>query len=98
MAGGVSGKPFDSKIQMSFLNVRADSSGEFQVLPGYRFIHLIAGGVEYRANDSMIHLRCGDALYFDGTVPHVLLNSSNEEAKLLVIDFIVWTARPGGDF
>lgn len=52
---------------------------------GMEFIFLLKGSIHYRLNDVILTLNQGDSLFFDGRVPHLKLNPTDETAEILVI-------------
>lgn len=52
---------------------------------GMEFIYLAEGNIEYRLGDQMILMEEGDSLFFDGRVPHLKINNSEQTARILVI-------------
>jgi len=49
------------------------------------FIYMVEGNIEYQLNDVIISLNQGDSLFFDGRVPHLKINKSGKEARILVV-------------
>lgn len=58
---------------------------ELVTTDGMEFIFLIKGEINYQLNDVILSLRQGDSLFFDGRVPHLKLNPTNDTAEILVI-------------
>ena len=45
---------------------------------------VLSGEVKYQLEDTFFDMKEGDALFFDGNIPHVPHNESAEPASLLV--------------
>ena len=55
----------------------------------YEFLYVISGDIKYHLGDQILTLRSGDALFFDGRIPHVPLNQQANQAVYLVIYFFL---------
>jgi transcriptional regulator with XRE-family HTH domain len=51
----------------------------------YEFLYLISGDLKYHLGETVLNLRSGDALFFDGNLPHVPLNQQSQPATYLVM-------------
>jgi transcriptional regulator with XRE-family HTH domain len=80
-----------SLVEASILTVEPFAKSLPVTTEGFEFKYLISGECNYLIQDEMIFLNEGDALYFDGTTPHVPVNSSDRKAIMLVIYFITRT-------
>jgi transcriptional regulator with XRE-family HTH domain len=52
---------------------------------GFEFKFVLKGEVEYHLGDDVVKLETGDSLFFDGRVPHVPVNNSDEVCSMLVV-------------
>lgn len=52
---------------------------------GDEFIFILEGEIMFKVGNESIELSAGDALYFDGRLPHTPRNQSKSTAELLVI-------------
>lgn len=52
---------------------------------GLQFIYLLDGELLFQLGEDRLELKAGDALYFDGSVPHVPLNETSVPARLLAV-------------
>ena len=55
---------------------------------GPELLYLAAGELDYRIGDDTIHLKRGDTLFFDGSLPHVPFNRTDSDAVMLVCYFL----------
>ena len=55
---------------------------------GYEFLYVIKGSIEFLLGSEKIILSEEDAFFFDGRVPHVPINNSNEPVEYLVVYLI----------
>jgi len=46
-------------------------------------LFLISGKLEYMLNQDVIHLEEGDSLFFDGRIPHAVINNTSTTAVML---------------
>jgi len=53
----------------------------------YEFLYIIKGEIKYYLKDEVLILKEGESLFFDGNIPHVPLNESNQNTEYLVIYF-----------
>jgi len=67
------------------LKLDPNAKREMVTTDGMEFIYLIDGEINYRLNDVIITMEKGDSLFFDGRVPHLKINKSDETAQILVI-------------
>jgi len=75
---------FDSAI----LTLKKGSRRTLVTSDGGEFIFVLKGSVAFVLEQDTIRLEEGDSFYFDGRIPHVPKNVSEEEAELLVIYLI----------
>lgn len=52
---------------------------------GMEFIYLANGSIDYKLGDTTITMEEGDSLFFDGRVPHLKINNTEQTARILVI-------------
>ncbi len=58
---------------------------EMVTTDGMEFIYLIEGDITYKLDTTEFDMSSGDSLFFDGRIPHLKINKSTKEAKILVI-------------
>ena len=75
---------FDSII----LVLEPDSSRKAVVTEGSEFIYILSGKIEFTIGEDKLKLKKGDALFFDGKVPHVPKNIGTKKAEILAIYII----------
>jgi transcriptional regulator with XRE-family HTH domain len=67
------------------LKLAPQASREMVTTDGMEFIHLISGNIDYLLGNITLTMHEGDSLFFDGRVPHLKINKSEETANILVI-------------
>ena len=67
------------------LEISPEATRDFVTTDGQEYLYILEGCVDYHLGDEIIKLNKGDSLFFNGQIPHVPLNSSDEVAKMLVI-------------
>lgn len=73
-----------SSIQISILHLDPDAKRKSVTTSAFEYIYLISGVVDYVLGDQVFNMKDGDSLFFDGNIPHVPRNKSNDTAILLV--------------
>ena len=71
------------------LEVRPNSKREKVVTGAYEFKYMLSGECAYIIDETEVVLKEGDAIFFDGRVPHVPINKSTNIAKMLVLYFFI---------
>ncbi len=56
---------------------------------GFEFKYVLKGEVTYQLGEETVVLRQGDSLFFNGKIPHVPINQTNEPASMLVIYLLI---------
>jgi len=77
-----------SSLEISLLTLEPDSKRSMVSTNGFEFIYLIDGSILYKLGKHTFEMKPGDALFFDGNIPHVPVNRINEKATVLVLYFI----------
>jgi quercetin dioxygenase-like cupin family protein len=72
-------------VQAVVLDLQPGSQREAVTTDGYEFKYLLKGEVEYQLGADTIVMRQGDSLFFDGRIPHVPMNRTQEPASMLVL-------------
>jgi len=67
------------------LELEPNASREMVTTDGMEFIYLVAGNIDYQLGSATISMKEGDSLFFDGRVPHLKINKSEQTARILVI-------------
>ena len=78
-----------STIDFALLELTPESYREEVTTDAYEFIYVIKGQTQYRVNSQTFILEEGDSLFFDGRLPHVPKNISDQNCQLLVLYFFV---------
>ncbi|OJU42645.1 MAG: hypothetical protein BGN96_02240 [Bacteroidales bacterium 45-6] len=75
----------DVTFNAVLLKLSPDAKRDLVTTDGMEFIYMVEGNIEYQLNDVIISLNQGDSLFFDGRVPHLKINKSGKEARILVV-------------
>lgn len=78
----------NTAIEAVLLNLEPNARRKKVVTDGYEFLFLLKGRLDYHLDNDVIVLEDGDSLFFDGRIPHVPKNNTNEVATLLVLYII----------
>jgi len=84
------GKQLNSMgFETVLLEVHPNSKRDKVVTDAYEYKYMLSGECVYVIDDSEVTLYEGDAIFFDGRIPHVPINRSKVSAKMLVIYFFI---------
>lgn len=75
-------------MQMMYVTIPCGSGGEPVSTEGDELLYILNGRFRYRLGDEVVELTPGDALYFDGTLPHVPENDSGAPGTLIAFYFV----------
>lgn len=75
-------------MQMMYVTIPCGSGGEPVSTEGDELLYILDGRFRYRLGDEVVELTPGDALYFDGTLPHVPENDSGAPGTLIAFYFV----------
>ncbi len=75
----------DTTLEVVILDVHPGSQREPLTTDGYEYKYVLRGRIEYHIGDDIVPLKVGDSLLFDGRIPHVPVNRSEEVATMLVV-------------
>lgn len=73
-----------TSLQISMLHLDPGARRKAVTTKAFEYIYLITGEIEYVLGDQTFNMKEGDSLFFDGNIPHVPKNKSNQTATLLV--------------
>lgn len=73
-----------SAVQFAILKLAPDSKRQAVRSSAYEYIYLLNGSVKYKLGKKIFNMKSGDSLFFDGTIPHVPVNTGKTTAVLLV--------------
>ena len=74
-----------SSFQSFVLTISPDAQRDAVTTDGDQFIYMLAGAIDFVIGEDTVSMGEGDALYFDGALPHVPVNASDGDAVLLVV-------------
>jgi len=72
-------------LQFNILELSPYAQRDPVTTDGYTYLLIMKGEVEYTLGEESYKLREGDSLFFNGTIPHVPRNYSNEAARIFVL-------------
>lgn len=72
-------------VDAVLLDLQPKSQRKKVTTDGYEFKFVLRGEVEYHIGDDVVHMEAGDSLFFDGRIPHVPVNTSDEVCSMLVV-------------
>ena len=79
----------DFVVQVTVLDLEPGSQREKLITDAYEFKYILNGEVDYEIGDQKLTLHAGDSIYFDGRLPHVPVNRSEEKVRMLVVYFLL---------
>ena len=74
-----------SEFQLMLISVAPGAKRKAVSGTAMELLYMLSGELEYHVGDDVIPLRRGDTLFFDGSIPHVPVNASRNDADLLVL-------------
>ena len=75
----------DVTFNAVLLRLAPNASREMVTTDGMEFIYLTEGNIDYKLGDTIVTMNEGDSLFFDGRVPHLKINHTEQIARILVI-------------
>lgn len=75
----------DRVFEAFVLTLRPRARRKFVTTDGHQFVFILKGTIVFHIGSERLHLQNGDALFFDGRIPHVPINTSQKDARLLAI-------------
>lgn len=81
-------------FQISLVTLQPNNKRPLVSTAAYEFLYLIEGSLKYYLDDTVLDLRKGDSLLFDGRIPHVPINQQDNPATYLVIYFFIDDDNP----
>lgn len=76
-------------LEAVILDLQPGSQREHVTTDGFEFKYLLKGTIDYHLGNEVISLEEGDSLFFNGKIPHVPVNRSDQPASLLVLYLLV---------
>lgn len=75
----------ETNLQVSIISIPAGTYRKPLANDSMELIHVVQGSVEYGLGDNILELHQGDTLFFDGSIPHSLNNTTAETAILFKV-------------
>ena len=76
-----------SSFQISHITLEPGNSRPQVSTDAYEFLYIISGTISFQLEDRTVTLEAGDSFFFDGKIPHVPLNQTEQPVQYLVIYF-----------
>lgn len=74
-----------SRVELNHIALGPGSQRDKVETEGVQYVYLTKGKLDFELGDEVVKMEAGDALYFEGAIPHVPKNVSKRVAELLVI-------------
>lgn len=74
-------------VEVVLLEIEPNSKREKVQTDAYELKYVLEGEIDYQIDDEYIKLKKGDTLLYNGIIPHVPHNRTDEIARMLVIYF-----------
>lgn len=72
-------------IEAVILEIMPNAQREKVSVDAYEFKYVLEGEINYQIEEEIIPLKKGDTLLYDGRLPHVPRNDTDQPAKMLVL-------------
>jgi transcriptional regulator with XRE-family HTH domain len=72
-------------IQANILEIEPHSHRDLVTTDAHEFKYVLSGQIDYQIGEEFIPLSAGDTLFYDGRLPHVPHNRTEQKATLLVL-------------
>ncbi len=76
-------------FQISLVTLEPDNKRPQVSTNAFEFLFLIEGQIKFHLEETVLEVRKGDSLFFDGRIPHVPKNTQKTPAMYLVIYFFI---------
>ncbi len=75
-------------FEVSILTLKKGAKRKPVSSDGNEFVFILQGSIDFHLGHDKFHLTEGDAIFFDGRIPHVPRNTSKEDTVFLVVYLI----------
>ncbi|MCI5058156.1 MAG: XRE family transcriptional regulator [Flavobacteriales bacterium] len=79
----------NNDFQISIVTLDPGNKRPLVSTAAYEFLYMIEGEVKFHLDDTVLNLRKGDSLFFDGRIKHAPFNQQKSPVQYLVIYFFV---------
>ena len=76
-------------FQISIVELLPNASRPQVTTAAFEYLYVIQGEIAYHLGDNVFDLKTGDSIFFDGNIPHVPVNPTNEKVIYLVLYLFV---------
>lgn len=77
-----------SHLEVFVLNLAPGAHRRLLTTHGEQLVFILAGAVDFKLGAETVRLDTGDALFFDGRIPHAPANPGRRPARLLALYFL----------
>jgi quercetin dioxygenase-like cupin family protein len=74
-----------SAFQISLVELLPGSNRPPVTTAAFEYLYVINGQIDYHLGDQVFDLKQGDSIFFDGNIPHVPVNNTQEKVLYLVL-------------
>ena len=74
-----------SAFQISLVELLPGSNRPPVTTAAFEYLYVINGQIDYHLGDQVFDLKQGDSVFFDGNIPHVPVNNTQEKVLYLVL-------------
>lgn len=74
-----------SAFQISLVELLPGAQRPPVTTAAFEYLYVITGNIDYYLGDQVFPLRAGDSIFFDGNIPHVPVNSTDDKVLYLVL-------------
>lgn len=82
-------------FQISLVTLDPDNKRPQVSTNAFEFLFLIEGQIKFHLEETVLEIRKGDSLFFDGRIPHVPINTQKQPVIYLVIYFFITEEQDG---
>jgi len=75
----------DSTLKVNLIKAMPGTNRQHISTEAIELLYMVSGKLEYMLNQDSIHLEEGDSLFFDGRIPHAVINNSGSMVIMLKI-------------
>jgi len=86
-----------AEFEAFVLNLKPGAKRKPVTTEGEQFMFILSGRIEFYLGDNKINLGSGDAIFFDGRIPHTSINTEKTTAQLLAIYLLKHNPNEGND-
>ena len=74
-------------MEVVLLTIAPGSKRDKVTTDAYELKYMLSGSVDYHLEEEVVSLETGDFFFYNGRIPHVPINTSDEVVRMLVVYF-----------